>query len=226
MNQRCSLKYKIVKNIGAGLLLAGIATTTSAESLYVNAGIGPAFATCMKLKSLTGVGSLSGTEADFKTGLRGNISIGYQATESLSFEMETGFIWNQVDRIKGPGGSVNTSALGVDANIYQVPILFKSKYTFLPQYKWRPYFGAGLGPIATIGTIESRGSGLIPAGSTSGYDFTLAYQLEAGVDVELTQNVSLGVGYKFLRSLNHKLGDLRTEEISTHSLEAQITCKF
>ena len=212
-------------------------TISSAGSFYVNGSAGPAFLADVKLRSLNGVTAASygaDVKASFNIGVRGDISVGYKVTESLSFELESGLVYNQINKFEGSVGSasssVSLSSLGIEVDVYQIPILLKSTYSFCPKSKFRPYLGAGLGGVETIGNVTSRGAtygtATIPAFKEDASDFTFAYQAEAGIKYAISQSFDLGIGYKFLGSLDHDFKGLKTDAMYSHSVLATVTCKF
>ncbi len=132
----------------------------------------------------------SGQKVRYDVGAAFDMVLGYAFNRWVSAEVETGFRWTSVDSIQDAWvDDTDYSAVPILANIVlQYPI---------PRTRIVPYLGAGVGGAATmldIGMIST------PAGDFWGdtSDFVFAWQLFAGVRVELSPHVSIGLAYKFV----------------------------
>ncbi len=157
---------------------------------------------------------------EFDPGVRVDVAVGHRFSEALAVELEAGFAENAVNEAKFTG---TMNGVGYDqkfsinnVNLWQVPVLVNGIYTFNVSPKLKPFVGAGAGGIYTL--VETKGS--------SRDDFTFAYQGQAGVDYLFTDTLSLGLTYKFLGTLDHDFGGVRTEPIYTHSILAALTLRF
>lgn len=81
----------------------------------------------------------------------------------------------------GKRGSANTKALGGFANGY---------YDFLPNAKWRPFLGAGIG----VAQVSEDRNGFAPHGERT----VFAYQLHAGISHPFSDRLSGEVAYHYL----------------------------
>jgi len=98
---------------------------------------------------------------------------------------------NQVDQMKFAQGYFQGSG-----NLVADSLLINGFGVFRDNRPWSPYAGAGIG-AARIEASDLKVSGQ-PMGSGSAIVF--AYQLGAGVDLSLTERISLDLGYRFFSS--------------------------
>jgi opacity protein-like surface antigen len=160
--------------------------------------------------------------ATFNPGVRGDIAVGYNITGSLAAELETGFMWDSMDKINGR----SLSSINQSVDLYSIPILANVVYKFQTKSAWTPYVGVGVGGI--VGMFDFKNSST----SYSDTDFTLAYQGEAGVKYALTKNASIGIAYKFLGTLNQRyylsgIGDhITLDGVYIHGVFANFTWNF
>lgn len=136
----------------------------------------------------------SGT-ASFNLGLRGNVILGYDLNKSLAIELDTGVLWNSMDKINGVSLDqpypYNTSF-----ETYTIPFLANVIYTVPLKVPIVPYIGAGVGGAASILQYSEGGTSLNDCG------FVFAYQAEIGLKYMITKKASIGVAYAFLGSTN------------------------
>lgn len=98
---------------------------------------------------------------------------------------------NQIDQMKFSDGSFKGSGdLTTDS------LLINGFGVFRDNRPWSPYAGVGIG-VARIEASDLKVSGN-PMGS--GSDIVFAYQLGAGIDLSLTDSISLDFGYRFFSS--------------------------
>lgn len=159
-------------------------------------------------------GSVNATfDPGFRIGIRG----GYQLWEELSLELESGLIYNSMDKISG----VSLSSVGASAELYQVPIMANAIYSFTLQEPFSFYAGGGLGAVVSDFRASAFGS------SGNSWDTTFGYQLMAGFKYAFDTGWELNLGYKFLGTTGHDLGSgLKTDGTGTHSILAGFTYKF
>lgn len=121
-------------------------------------------------------------------GFRGSVAGGYRFTPMIAAELETGFLFNSVDQISGPGGSAS-----IDDTVFsQVPILANVIFRFENSSPFTPFVGAGAGGVASFLSVDD--------GTTddSDSDFVFAWQLQAGVHYKISDTMSAGLTYKYL----------------------------
>jgi len=183
-------------------------SSVQASNWYLNGDAGGALQQDVYDKS-------DGGTLSFDPGLRADVALGYNINDSFAVELESGVIWNSVDALSG----TPLSTYGQSADLYQIPIMLKGIY-HLRTGKFVHYVGVGVGGVASIFDLTSHISG--PNGSDA--DFTFGYQAEAGVKYMLSDRASIGIGYKFLGTLEHswtlETFNLKTDPTYTHVIFA------
>ena len=197
--------------------------------VYIGFDVGVALQQDLKIKQISGLDlpimvapgtTLDKAAYEFDPGIRVDLNARYRLTDSLSLGLEAGFIYNNINKIEVTEtslGTTSTAEFGAsDSRIYQVPILADMVYRFPTHGRLKPYVGAGLGGVVTILELPS---------STQN-DFTFAYQGMAGISVEIDPQWDMGLGYEFLGTLDHTLGDLKTDPMYTHCVFISWTYKY
>jgi len=207
---------------GAALVMSAMGANASdwSDNLYLGADAGGAFQ--QNAVMTQSVGHAGRQTTTFNSGIRGDITVGYNLDKSWAVELESGIIWNSVDKI----GVVSLSSIDQSIDTYSVPILANVIYKVPTGNAWTPYFGVGAGGLADSGDFR--------VGTTHYYDstFTFAYQAKAGVDYALTKNASVGIAYKFLGTPNQRFylsgmnDHLKLDGIYTHAVVASFTWNF
>jgi opacity protein-like surface antigen len=135
-------------------------------------------------------GPVSGdNEVQFDPGLRLGFAGGYNLTDWFAAEFELGMTYNNVDKLG--------EASSFDAMYINVPYMVNVKLQLPNPSRLRPYVGAGVGGASSIMDIEHLyyGDAYI-TGSAS--DVTFAWQGFAGVELDLNENMSIGVEYRYV----------------------------
>ena len=119
--------------------------------------------------------------------LRLEAELSYQSTEIDSLTVNQG---------TALGITVNVNiATDIDAHLSATSLMVNGWYELAQTASpWKPYFGVGLGISEVNLDVDTI------AGLTSNYDESdsvFAYQLGLGVDYLITNNVSLGLSYRF-----------------------------
>lgn len=116
----------------------------------------------------------------------------------MAMEVEYNYINNDFDSSKIVASPYDGYPSTLDANMSIHAVLFNLKARY-PQGPIHPYAGFGLGyAYASVGDITDRaydGSGTIILTGESGGGF--CGQFLAGVDFDITPNMSFGIGYKY-----------------------------
>ncbi len=202
-------KTKVRHLIAAGTMVwIGVANASAQTSpYYIDGQVGAAFLQDVTIKNS------GGAKASFNTGVRADVVLGYNLSDCFAVEFNTGAIWNSVDNVSG-----------ANINLYQIPFLGNLVYKTPVWNGFSGYIGAGAGGEAALFSVNASGQ------SASDNDFTFAYQGLAGVKYAICKNADIGVGYKFLGTLDHHWTiagqGLSTEALYTHSIMATLTFKF
>ena len=160
----------------------------------------------------------------FDPGVRLDWMLGYQFNEHWAAEFEFGLIANRVK---------HSDMLGTDyfsVTYFQFPVLVNGIYT-LPLNRSKScsvYFGAGLGGVFSQ-FIDEYGD------NTPG-ESAFAYQGLAGFRWAINPRWEAGLGYKFLGTAEHDVGDgwdsngnptaFKADGSVTHSILATVTYRF
>ncbi|MHC1768737.1 MAG: porin family protein [Verrucomicrobiia bacterium] len=193
----------LVATLGAFTLAALVSATTAHAQyrsfstgdagFYWGLDVGPTMA---EDGHLTDFGGLkSSQDIDYDVGIRLNMAGGYAFNQNFATELELGWSLNTIDSIQG----ANTS----DTWFSTVPILANVVLQYpIPRTVLVPYIGAGVGGAVTVFDTDGLfqplpgGGGVVLHGSDS--DFVFAWQAKAGLNFELNEMISLGIGYRFL----------------------------
>lgn len=162
----------------AGLLVVASASSVMAAGPYVGASGGVSILHDNDIK-VTGVGTAT---ASYDTGYGFNLSGGYNF-DVIRVEGEFGYKNADMDKISGPGGSVNAN----DTDITLMSFMANAYYDIKTNSPITPFIGAGLGVLN--GEIEVEGS--------NEDDTVFGYQVTAGVSYSVTKNVNLDLSYRF-----------------------------
>ena len=157
-----------------------------AGDFYFNAELGGVLQQDLIIRSV-------GQKVPFDPGIGGNINFGFDITDALAVELQTGANSSGINTT----GSAAPVFAGYSADMYQVPVLGNVIFRAPLPGGLTPYVGAGFGGVSS--TLETRRHGYYRSDS----DFTPAYQALAGLKVALARNIELGVGYRFLGTTAH-----------------------
>jgi opacity protein-like surface antigen len=193
----------------------GVRAVNWSDNLYLNADAGGAFQ-----QEVTLIQNGSSASVTFNPGIRADIDLGYNLNDSWAVELESGFMWNSMDKYNG----VSLSSYSQSIDIYSVPVLANIIYKVPTKTSWAPYFGVGAGGVVGMFDLNSRGI------DYSDTDFIFAYQAEAGLDYALSKNASIGIAYKFLGTLNQRYclsgSNDKLDGVYIHAVVAKFTWTF
>jgi opacity protein-like surface antigen len=127
----------------------------------------------------------------------------------MALEFEYNYIRNNFDNSKiipdimGNGSGTIDGTIGIHAFLFNV----KARY---PEGPIHPYAGAGLGwSIVQLGDLTIRGDAGPGIKGDIGNGF--CWQLLVGVDFDITPNIAVGIGYKYLAT-NTTIGSKRESD--------------
>ena len=167
---------------------------------------------------------LSNAAIKFNTGIDATVAFGYELSDWLSIELQTGLVWNGVNGVTGnwmipngqPGGvqqTVTTNIWGGNGNLYQVPMMVNLNFDIplsTPDSERWPFIGCttyltlnlGVGAEYAklkIDDIQLPGGAGVPtlnAGIDKGA-WGFAYQVGANLRMEIAHNMDLGLYFQF-----------------------------
>lgn len=184
-----SFRRRAAQSLLLGTCLFTVLCTATAQQpthpFYLQAALGPAIAKDVKVREWAG--TTPGSKVKLDPGIHLGLVGGCNATRWLAFEIETGIIANNVDRI-GPDAP--------DAALAHVPLLANVVLKYETESsRVIPYLGVGAGGDSSVLAVDDS---LGVDGSDS--DLVFACQAMAGVRFRLRDNMSLGAGYKFFHA--------------------------
>jgi hypothetical protein len=156
----------------------------------------------------------------------------------LAAEVEGGFSYNETKTYSGTLGGVFLSGF---ARAWIVPVT--AGFTYRPKLppaansnfetssterffqNLHPFIGAGAGAAFLRGEIEATA---IPGGlfRDAGQDTQLTYYAKAGLTFDITDNVELGVQYRFSGISGFTIEATQSEDIFSHSITAALRISF
>jgi len=193
------------------------------QGFYVNGEVGPALAENVSLQRF--VVPTPGAKIELDAGVRVSVAGGYNFNDYVGAEIETGFIFNEVQSVTGLGN--------IDAAVGHVPLLANVVLRYdRPNCKWVPYAGAGVGGDASLIALDyvTAPNGAVVDGEASTVVF--AWQSFAGVRYKITDKISVGASYKYFWSdgaswdVSHTSGDIRTDNAQVHTFLVEFNMKF
>lgn len=161
------------------LLVVASATSALAVGPYVGAGVGVSIVHDSDVRVLGFTGTAT---ANYDTGFGFNLSGGYNF-DPVRIEGEFGYKKASVNKISGPGGSVNIN----DTDITVMSYMFNGYYDIKTQSAITPFIGAGLGIL--------HGEFSEPGDNTD--DTSFGYQFSVGAAYKVNKNVDLDLSYRF-----------------------------
>jgi len=202
------LSLFLLVGMGAGAW----ADETDSGGFYAKFDIGAAFQDTADISEFLGFAANPTLDLETDPGFRLGLAGGLQLNDSLALELESGVTYNAVDSV----GGISLSGAGVELDIYQVPVLLSLIYRIPIGDHFSAYLGGGAGGVYAL--LE---------GDESEDDITFAWQVQAGAEWAIGENLNLGVGYKLLGTGEIEWADVATvDSLLTHSVLASIRLEF
>ncbi len=202
-----SLKAGAVSLCGT-IFVAAAPAETVGERLYLGINGGGTFVQDLTFKDDLGSGKLR-----FDPGFRLDVAGGYDFTDWLAGEIETGFTINIAKAISEDGFERNSLVM------FQVPIMANLRYRVPVRCRLRPFIGAGAGGVYT--SLENDS---LFANDQTGHDFVFGYQAFAGVHYQLNPKLEMGLQYKFMGTGQHHFENLG--QTMTHAVSVSFALRF
>ena len=157
-----------------------------AGQFYVHADAGVAKPQDLLLRN-------TGETVSIDAGSQVDVSAGFNALDFMAVELQTGATWNRLHTDGVTLGSIS----GNRTEMTQVPMMANVIFKVPLADRVTPYIGGGAGGVATSIDIRRNHHW------TGDSDVTFAYQGMAGVEVAITEHISVGVGYRLLGTTDH-----------------------
>jgi opacity protein-like surface antigen len=193
------------------------------QNFYLNADLGTSLADDVSIRRF--VVPTPGTKFELDPGMHLAVAGGYNFNDYVGAQLETGWIFNEVDNVNG-GGSV-------DASLGHVPMLANVVFRYdQADFPVVPYIGAGAGGDISVINLDHV---FAPNGTMvdgAGSDLVFAWQIFAGARYKLNDNMSIGAGYKFFSAdgaswdVRHTSGDIQSGTARVHSFGVDFNMKF
>jgi opacity protein-like surface antigen len=212
---------------GGSALASNYYFTTEGAGPYCRFDIGPTF---FQNGQLTGFGGPANSTIQYDVGFIADTAFGYAFNKYLATDFEFGFIGAQIDSVSG----FYTYSSYVD----NLPFLGNITLSYpIPRTLLVPYIGGGLGGSLTTFSTDGFGDNNVTVfGSES--DVVFAWQGFAGVRVNLSRQMSLGLGYKYFATMDPSISyppgypysgpnfPMSFKGVSTHSILVTFQFKF
>ncbi len=189
----------------ASILSLPAAAADKESGVYFNAGVGVNWADDVDVE----IAGISGN-VDLDVGARLGLGVGYNFNKYMGVEFDTGFLWNDFDDF--------------DGSLWHLPFMVNGVFRYPNESKFEPYVGGGIGGSLDILYVDDFGI------DDTDTDFNFAWQFLAGVRYMLQDNMSLGLGYKFLgvSSSDYDIDgiDIDVDDSDNHSLNVVFNVVF
>jgi opacity protein-like surface antigen len=160
-----------------------------------------------------------GAVAQMDVGPKVDVSVGYNLTQNIAVEVQSGYAYNSWSRVDG-----QSLPSGESVDIWSVPVMANGIYKVAINNHWQAYGGLGAGVL--ISTLDQN----TPGNSISPTDCEFAYQAMFGIKYRVNDHLSCGLGYNFLGSLDHHWngngGGVTTSPTYMHSVLLSATWTF
>lgn len=173
------------------------------------------------------------TKAGFARGAAGNVAVGYGLGNGVRGEVEAAVRQSTVNSLDNSyvvddgGGNLSTINPGPGGRVRSISVMGNVIYDIPTSIGVTPFAGVGVGGAR----VEARSLGPDKGGAvTTGTKIVPAYQALAGVNVGVTDNVAVGVTYRYFAtdkaSIASNAGTPTKFAIRDHSLMAGLTWAF
>ena len=180
------------------------------NGIYVSGDAGISF-----MQNMTALGNV----IQYHVGPRIDVGTGYNFTQNIAAELQTGLAYNSWSAVNGFSISPRDSAA-----VWAVPVMANGIYKYPFNDHWQVYGGLGAGVLISTLNLST------PVASSSSTDCTFGYQAMVGIKCAFDTHLECGVGYNFLGSLDHHWNDLgRGVTFSPtymHSILVSLTYRF
>ncbi|HEU0011985.1 MAG TPA: porin family protein [Verrucomicrobiae bacterium] len=207
-----------VKTHLAGITGACAALTTALAlpasaadtGLYFNADAGVNWA---QDAHISGVGDL---ETDI--GFRFSAGVGYNLNKNWGVEFDTGYVWNTIDKVGG-------GSLSGDSSFSHIPFIVNVVYRYPIGAQFETYIGGGAGGVYSVLNLDETFV------NDDDGDVVFGWQAIAGVRYNISETMSVGVGYKYLGTTEGKydiqgVGSVKIDSVHNHTFGAVFNWKF
>jgi len=156
---------------------------------YFRAEAGPSFFQDGQVRNFGGPTS---GRVEYDTGGRVDAAVGYALNQYLATDFEVGINAAKIDNAQG--------YFSADSRIYNLPFMANVTLSCpIPHCIVTPYVGAGAGGADVVFDTDGFSDGVTTVRGSEN-DVVFAWQAYAGLRFQLSQRISLGVGYKYFNT--------------------------
>lgn len=163
-------------------------------------------------------------EVSFDSGYGISLKAGVQVNQ-LRIEGQIQYTENDLDEIKANLGGVSVSE-SADGDVSATAFTANVIWVLMPKEKFHPYIGAGAG-LAEVSINGAQANGVALADDS---DTVFAYQLMAGVELEVAPRTALYAGYHYLATSDPEFEDSTgaafETEYASHNLDVGVRYTF
>jgi len=232
--------------LGAAILAASLATASAgpdSSGATAASSEGPFIGFDAGAFWLQGLSAGSGplnVDVKFKTNWGFDVPIGYNFGNGFSLSISAGYWDSHFSSVTGNSGGLSQNA-EVNGGIAFIPVMFNGAYKFNLSDRFHWYLGAGAGAVhedASFGAYDpigipssisygQLGGQIATFGGMTASTWDFGFQLFTGFSFDITSNVSLGVGYRFLHvNSNISVNGSSSSDFNGSSVEVGLGWKF
>jgi len=216
---RHHLQPLTIFSTAALLVAAALAPTPASAGIYIEGAIGfPVTTTDTFFDDVQGGDPDFDVDFDSKTAFYGAVGIDGGLFRS---ELELGFRSADVENFSVSGGGPSSGSGSFDtvslmSNLYlDIPV---------PATGVSVWAGGGVGVVQFDGNVESVAT--LSSTDFEDAEYGFAYQLRAGVTIDLTRNLSLNTGYRYWRSEEIDFSNVSLNATELHSIDVGLRLTF
>jgi OmpA-OmpF porin, OOP family len=192
-------------------------------------GLGPSFYQDGTLKQFTIPGiynGLANQPVRYDTGFTFSAAFGYAFNKYVGLDFETGYLYANINNVTGYFSN--------NSYIANVPLLVNCTLSLpIPHTILVPYIGGGGGGSVSFFNANAFGDQSGNAAFNTESDTVYAYQGFAGLNFKLSQEISVGIGYKYFATgdptFSYPPGpnlNISFKGVRTHSIMFTFQAKF
>ncbi len=188
------MRFFRVTFLALAAFAAGGFAPADAQTYYVAVQGGYAHAHDEVLK----LGGIGGRDTGFDAGYAAAAAVGFESVDHWRFEGEFSWHRNALDQVDGAAASGDIQAYALMANVF---------YGIDTGTVATPYLGGG-GGVARVDVADAKAPGQPAAG---GFTTVLAWQVAAGVEVDVSASLTLMIEYRFFAADDVAFRDSRNK---------------
>ena len=154
-------------------------------------------------QSLSGRQNGNYFQTAFQPGIRFDIEPFYNVTEWFSVGVETAFVHNTVQSITVNGNpNYRGSYFLGNGDLYQVPILFNTRFQFPTEGPIRGFFGGGVGGNWNFSSVSTHDEDTNRPYNQTSFQWNYAFELSAGLCYTISPGFDFNTSFKTLCTPN------------------------